>query len=1040
MNTDSIRSLLDERKYETARRSAVDFLRDPGKKEIHNRTCLLLNEACKRLGDLRGARDAVEGIAPATPHEEVLKKTLMAENSAFYSCEGFYRDSDESKQGYCIDEFVAKYRSLSEKHYADACSSASSQEDFNLIRNSALNFKIDIKKIFSSFPDPLETPCKSAPAAETVTAKCGLRGRISDEVNHPVSGIELVLSRNNSFTMGDYRKVAVNPSCGPQNIVFTGEPEIFTARTDSNGDFEFKGIPEGHYDYLAAKTSWHENRYPVIFLKQNFTLSRENAVLKLRLENWESAPAAAGDEKFPVWKTFEKCLLQKICEKAIRNPFHYRFPRQLIGITTGKTEFGRLAVFTTRSNSKPVPFQVSDGKVWIFAELPEEDELGVCIYSAENDLGIKYKSGLKMKIGTAGTAVISTGPSSFKIPWGPQNKPLAPLISVKCADRKWRGKGRFNIPASLSFSRQTCELLEEGPLFIKVKISYEFGSGRSIEYTLTFHEGEEYALLHEKSFKADDASFEFSLKEFSGGRGYLHWCAEENSQHWTTLEHSDRELARLQESVAWWLPKHGFAYAATMETAGSSDYIGVFTMRRGEWKDRDFEKICNGPGDENRELDWPFPEMIGSTLSMITAHTSGDGDFFFDFSFFNGERHWGILASSFEKNDGPYKELSLVQHKNSSPKLDDFKDWLLDMKDHEVRPSVLAKAGELHKVLDKIKTPEMSRAWGNMLDNINIGPGRGLRAVLENDSTEIWRLKMLILYNARLRSKLTLQGRDYGDVFSPVGGRQITPLAEQYDLIAPTGVFTDDEERLARSFFMLMGHMYMECDFMNWKYNSRNANFEADRTDIVGTVGICFRGNPDADRFVQHSTELMEKSLEVYCTPGSGKWYENPACYYMHASGCRLNLVHHLFRHCISDASKIGRLKDFLRWGILLLTPKCPGDYETMCNPLSDTAYSTGKKVRLIPPVGDHAQLGQRVPEYYLLMSKLYEKKDPEFANLLKWAYFEGGCDGFRKSQYAALLCSIEPEELRQLPQPVSLSSRRLEGFGAIFRGRFGMD
>ena len=87
-------------------------------------------------------------------------------------------------------------------------------------------------------------------------------------------------------------------------------------------------------------------------------------------------------------------------------------------------------------------------------------------------------------------------------------------------------------------------------------------------------------------------------------------------------------------------------------------------------------RIAQGPigedGQENRELDWPFPEMVGSSISMITAHTTAAGDALFRFGFFDGERQWGLLASSLEENDGRFKELGRVQHKNSSPRLQDF--------------------------------------------------------------------------------------------------------------------------------------------------------------------------------------------------------------------------------------------------------------------------------------------------------------------------------------------------------------------------------
>ena len=133
-----------------------------------------------------------------------------------------------------------------------------------------------------------------------------------------------------------------------------------------------------------------------------------------------------------------------------------------------------------------------------------------------------------------------------------------------------------------------------------------------------------------------------------------------------------------------------------------------------------------------------------------------------------------------------------------------------------------------------------------------------------------------------------------------------------------------DEERQVRAFLLLMGHMYGETDLMNWRYGSRNANFEADRVDVVGTVGLTFHGNPDADAMARHAAESMERALNVYCTPGSGKWYENPACYYLQASKCRLNLAFHLWAHGLTDPTAIPRLRDFLNWGILLLTPPAP--------------------------------------------------------------------------------------------------------------------
>jgi hypothetical protein len=217
---------------------------------------------------------------------------------------------------------------------------------------------------------------------------------------------------------------------------------------------------------------------------------------------------------------------------------------------------------------------------------------------------------------------------------------------------------------------------------------------------------------------------------------------------------------------------------------------------------------------------------------------------------------------------------------------------------------------------------------------------------------------------------MTLLGREYGDMFSPVGARPITPAAEDYDLIAASGVFTPEEERLVRQFLMLMGHMYMEPDLMNWKFNSRNANFEADRVDVVGAIGLAFHGSHDSKKFIDHSVELMQRSIEVYCTPGSGKWYENPACYYLHAAKCRLNLAFHLATHGIFDVTNIARLKDFLRWGILLLTPATPPSYDDLRLGISDEQYRARASMRRVAPVGDHAHIGPKVPDHYLLIKQ----------------------------------------------------------------------
>ena len=186
------------------------------------------------------------------------------------------------------------------------------------------------------------------------------------------------------------------------------------------------------------------------------------------------------------------------------------------------------------------------------------------------------------------------------------------------------------------------------------------------------------------------------------------------------------------------------------------------------------------------------------------------------------------------------------------------------------RPFVMAHREDLRKLRAKKTSPVFARYWDKIAGGgMRGGPGAAIMFAVENNPLAAWRKKAELVYAAEIRSKMILLGRDFGDCYSPVGARPVAPWAESYDLIAASGCFTPDEERLVRQFFVLMGHMHMEPDLMNWHFNSRNANFEADRTDLVGTIGLCFLGHPDARKFIDHCVGLTEKSLNIYCTPAA---------------------------------------------------------------------------------------------------------------------------------------------------------------------------
>jgi len=1048
MSTDSLVSALAEKRYETARRIGMELLRSEENRTPE--TLFPLHDTCIALADFHTARhllEAYEAVFQADPFPAALR---LAEDLQTLASEGHYRLSPEAKQGYSCDEYVAKYRGLAGEKFTALDKLALDDR-----QREALDAAL-VRARLQSRPSAKE---KSFSESATV-GRASLRGRVQWPDGSPVGGATMTLGLKTEIRHVDpvtfyTHEMHYVPEVGPL--------QKLTTQTDDDGVFSFRRVPAGVQDYLAVTLDPEACEIPTRFLARAIPATDDDTtdLGDIVVTDWQSAAPAGLKSPHPDSFDGDGILWRKAAEWPLHNPFYYSFRRQLLsfpwpeGVTEGSI---RVEVHP----GQPEPFQIAGGEIHFVTDLPARTDRVVALY-ASTEAGPSVSSALELVEESPDIWRIDTGVASFRIPGVSAPVEAAPIFEVKAADNVWRGEGRMVLPAGIAIIERCTRLLELGPVFLEVLIEYRLSTGQRYALRLKAVAGDPCLLVQETSPELDGAAFEFSLREFSGGRAFLHWTPEAGGRHWTDIEAKDELMARLPESVPWWIPPQGFGSVLTPGVLAENDYIGVFTLRRGEWIDRKFERIAQGPidrdGSENRELDWPFPEMVGSSISMITTHSTKEGDAFFRFGFFDGERQWGLLASSLPENDGLSKEISALQHAYSSPRLQDFKDWHLDEADACQRPHVVVQRKQLPALRGKTKNPRFSQLWDKIRAGRVPGPSQGLVFVLEGDPQVAWKKRIELLAMAEIRAKMTLLGRDWSDIYSPVGGRPITQWAEEYDLIAASGVFSAGEERQLRAFFILMGHMFMEPDFMNWKFNARNANFEADRADIVAAVGLVFDGHPCSAKFLDHVVERTQQALQVYCTPGSGKWYENPACYYLHASKCRMNLVFHLVNHGKLEIGSISRMKEYLRWGILLLTPPQPVSYAVMRDG-DGRAYERTEKVRKVPPIGDHASVGRWLPEHYFFIGKLFAAVDPDFGRELKNAYFVASGDGRRLmtcgremieqvgeqlfhdvaagssfGNLPLLFATIEESDIPQDPS-LELPSRRLEGFGAVLRNR----
>lgn len=1048
MNISDLRAALGAARYETARRIGFSLLNDPESPRAE--VALLLHDALVKQADFSTARDLLESEASAMKEHSFQATLRLTGDLRTLANDTHYRTSAEARQGYTVDEYQEKYRRLTAESLEKTRELAATPGDVEALR------------IFEQGepPIPYSRPETLADDSE-LTGTATVRGRIllpdgSSAADATVAlGIQVKIDQPDTSTFVIHSMHSY-PRVGPLRKL--------TATTDADGDFAITNVPAGCHDFLAVTLDPLKWEVPTRFLTRSIEVDpgQEVDLGTLHAVEWTSAPARPFPSPHPESFKENGATWNRVHEWKLRNPFYYEFPRQLLSLPVGQSS-DRLRIRITPGQDEP--FQLTREGASLLTDLAPRGEKVIALYESATGTQVSPAPApsLQRTTDSAGNWEIDTGVAAFRLggPDAPASTP--PLLALRGPDGKWRGKGRFRLPDNIAIAQRSFEVLEEGALLLTIRTSYVFSDGSRFSLAITALAGEPLLLARETSDTLEGAAFEFSLREFSGGRGYLHWSPEKGSRHWITLAAEDKIIGQLPESVPWWIPPQGFGYALTADGLESRDYIGIFTRRRGEWIDRAFEKIAQGPideaGRENRELEWPHPEMVGSSISMVHIETAEDGDVYFRFGFFDGERQWGLLAGSFADNDGPWKQLGRVQHAYSSPRLQEFKDWTFDLPDTQARPHLVARRGELIDLRKKTASGPFAGLWSKLRRESRMpGPRDGLLFAIDNDPLVAWEKRILLNYVADNRASMTLLGRDWSDMYSPVGGRDITKWAEEYDLIAASGVFTPNEERRIRDFFILMGHMYIEEDFMNWRFNGRNANFEADRTDIVGAVGLVFEGHPDASTFLDHVLERTRRSLLAYCTPGSGRWYENPACYYLHASKCRINLVFHLAHKGLVDLESIPRLKDFLRWGILLLTPAHPITYGVMRDGGAEE-FALDAKVRKVPPVGDHAGIGKWLSEHYAYMGKLYLGTDPEFGRELMNAFFCSNADGLRllgqdswenntpesepegsmtscvAGNPPLLFCNLTERDLPSAPS-LDLPSRRLEGFGAVFRNK----
>ncbi len=1011
MESSVIEDLLRKHCYETARRRCAEHqAQDPA-------IALLHVVALQKLGDPVAALACLDGIEPAT-QEQALDKSLLRVDLLHLQRgrEAFIR-GPEHRAGWDYEEYQLHYRDLALKALAEVDEQALDEQR-------------------RQYRDVIASRLGCDPLVAKKVAKKGEAGKEQQLVLPPEHGphtlqVQLIdaegaVVADAPLQIGIWLDDHFEPQIelGAMHIrVPTPACRLWRAHSDKNGCVDISDLPAGRLwmavelDDALAPEGLRFVLHDIHFPEQ----APERLLVDIDAARLGSAAGANAKAVAGVWNVYNP------------SDYDYAFQAVHVQVPLGFTDAHEL--YWEDAPEQPLTHQLINDQLLVMAAAPAQSRRRLLMRPATaatttTPMSIEEKDGF---------LIVDTGVAGFRIPAVSAAVDAPPIDAVRQAGGAWRGQGRLLLSAGQEMCERIVTIREHGPLATVITIRYRSVSGRDYAWELTAHQDQAYVLVTETSQADAGVRFDFTMQDFIGGRGFLAKGAEGNVPLWSDLNAEDRELARMQESVAWMAGNVGFGYGMCDARLEHADYVGVFTRLRGDWDDQDFALIAQGPGKGRHEWDWPFPEMVGSTISMITAATTAAGDCGFNFRSFNGTRHWGIMVGDFANNDGPERQLWQIQQQCSSARLEDLITWQLDLNISVEHPRLLCQRDELPALRRKMQQSAYQEQWQGVRREAQQKRrcSAELVAVLERDAYPLWQRKMQLLRHLPTRVHMSILGRQWGDMYSPVGGRDITDHAEQFDLLAGCKAFTPEQERESRRHLLIIGQRFMDPDFMNWRYGGRNANFEADRVDIVGSIGLCLRGHPLADAMLEHVIERMDCALDAYCTPGSGKWYENPACYYVHAMTCRLHIAALLQRHGLWKVEQAPLLNDLLRWAALLVTPAYPQNHDLMRDGCSLEEWRQQPMGRWIPPVGDHAGLGREIPECHVSMAAAFDASDPALAATLRWLYQDGAKSQHAHSQNHLLFTGDDPSLL--IPQEApTLVSRRLEGFGAVMRHRFG--
>ncbi len=632
------------------------------------------------------------------------------------------------------------------------------------------------------------------------------------------------------------------------------------------------------------------------------------------------------------------------------------------------------------------------------------------------------------------------GSHTYKTPSDAVEVP-APILAVRGPSGKWIGRGWLESPQNVNGYKS--ELTHDGPIFKRVRVSYDFIGGRYI-CTLTLRTGED--VLHVRDefdlgepSKQRESNFCFSLKDGLApdtvrwyGRCFGKRCnireekAASNKEAEFPLDYANPErLLRLHGLFVWW-PEAASYWGAYRHGDPQSDIVAVFPERPGHWRNpaasflemrKNGDLVMSFPirqpvQDWNIDgVDYDSPYYTGS-ISPDTPRTLG-------------VREWGLQAAKAAdvlamdcdiQNSGIRKAWTRY---GQNP-LDKIKGWTLKWESPGAfaypRGAILAK--DLPGLRERVaRIPALKEQLGRYNTDVfsylvNPDPIRGGKLVRDEASGDINHMGLLPRMRNSMRCYLDTQGDLGSSTFMHHGIANLAAATPLFDVAMSVPDMTPEERREAMALYAFLIYKVDDPDWLAYGagFHLGNPNMPTAAVNEVGSAGALVPEHPKAVEWTMAALRSTLDMLREFTAPG-GAWRECPH-YQMDASMRFTIQAADVMRNAgMMDLYRNVNFKSAMLYHLKIITPP-------------DPRFG----IRLMPAIGNTPYEGTSL---YGRMAAGTAESDPAFSKWMQWGWKAVG----EPYQYSNDQMTCNPDLPAEQPD---LSSRHFPGFGTVMRSHVG--